>query len=94
MPAHRTAVLDAIGYLRAKAAEVERGSPLGGPGPSPEPCIAYPPGATEEQKLCMDQACAVYLVRWIGCGAKLDPPTCRDLIYQDYVDAVNTCLEV
>lgn len=84
---------DIIGYLRAKAAEVSQANPLsgGGPAPAPLPSIPYPPGASEEQKLCMDQACAIYLIRWIGCGFKLDPPTCRDLVRQDYLEAVAAC---
>lgn len=87
------AMQDIIRYLRAKADEIGRvDNPLAGGGhPSPPPCLPYPPGATEEQKLCMDQACAIMLIRWIGCGSKLDPETCRDFVHQDYLDAVGAC---
>lgn len=69
-----------------------RAESLGGGGPAPEPCIAYPPGATEGQKLCMDQACAIYLIRWIGCANKFDPALCRQLIFEDYQEEVAGCL--
>lgn len=91
---HRQAIRDVVSYLRAKAVEIEQSAgALGGGGgaPAPEPCQAYPPGATKAQKLCMDQACALYLIRWIGCGSKPDPAACRDIVHAEYLDDVAHC---
>jgi hypothetical protein len=80
--------------LRAgcKAVDELKGlSTLGGPpggGSGPPPCVKAAPGASEQVKLCLSQACVAMLASYLACNGD---EACQIRVLGVYDEAVQAC---
>lgn len=64
------------------------GGPPGG-GSGPPPCVKAPPGASEQVKLCLAQACVAMLASYLACNGD---EACQIRVLGVYDEAVQACL--
>lgn len=84
-------------FLRGRiATDPEAGIATGQPAPTPPPCAAYPPGASQALKECMSVACLIMLIGWWSCQYISDPKQraiCEDGVKARYQDEVEACIK-